>query len=377
MSRRLDTLLALYDATTPLDRASTIPAAWYTDPALARLERTAVFARTWQPAARLDQLAADGQFVTAEVAGEPIVVVRSGGALRAFFNVCRHHGAAVATACQGAATHLRCPYHGWTYSLDGTLTGTPDFQGVAGFDRAASGLVPVRVEAWEHFVFVNLAPDAPPLAAWLGDLAARAAPLALSRLRFFARREYTLRCNWKVYTDNYLDGGYHVPYLHPGLNSVLDYRAYTIENGVNYCLQSSPIAHSALDAAVSAVRTGDRAWYYWLYPNFMINLYEGVMDTNLVIPLSPGRTKVIFDFYFADTSPGREAANSASVAVGDRIQREDTEICESVQRGLASRAYRAGRLSVRREAGEWLFHRLLAASLRDERARPLAPDCTP
>jgi choline monooxygenase len=121
------------------------------------------------------------------------------------------------------------------------------------------------------------------------------------------------------------------------------------------------------DADVSVTRTGDRAWYFWLYPNFMLNIYEGVMDTNLVLPLGSDKCQVIFDFYFADVSPERDAYNTASIATSDTVQDEDVAICESVQRGLASRAYQAGRLSVRREAGEHLFHRLLAHDLKTSR----------
>jgi choline monooxygenase len=148
------------------------------------------------------------------------------------------------------------------------------------------------------------------------------------------------------------------------LNSVLDYSHYTIENGRRHCLQSSPMVASEEDAQVAETRHGDRAWYFWLYPNFMLNIYEGVMDTNFVLPLGPNRCKVIFDFFFADVSPERDAYNTASVATSDTVQDEDVAICESVQRGLASRAYGAGRLSVRREAGEHLFHRLLARDLK-------------
>jgi choline monooxygenase len=187
------------------------------------------------------------------------------------------------------------------------------------------------------------------------------------------RRRYTLACNWKVFVDNYLDGGYHVPHLHKGLDSVLDYAAYTIENGERHCLQKSPLRDSGRDAQTAAVRGGADAFYFWLYPNFMVNWYEGVMDTNLVRPMGLDRTEVVFDFYFADDSPEARARNLASIEVGQRIQDEDTGICASVQRGLASRAYEAGRLSVRREAGEHLFHRLLAADLRAEARRQQIP----
>ncbi len=192
----------------------------------------------------------------------------------------------------------------------------------------------------------------------------RVAPLNLSSLHFFERRIYTLNCNWKVFVDNYLDGGYHVPHLHKGLNSVLDYKQYTIENEDRYCLQSSPMVAASEDATVAATRTGDRAWYFWQYPNFMINLYSGYMDTNLVLPDGVDRCKVIFDFYFDDVSEAAAERNRQSIAVGERVNDEDVGICEAVQRGLHSRAYGAGRLSVRREAGEHLFHRLLAADLK-------------
>ena len=155
-----------------------------------------------------------------------------------------------------------------------------------------------------------------------------------------------------------------MPHLHKGLDSVLDYSKYTIENGERYCLQSSPMVSTG-DDEVGAVRGGNRALYYWLYPNFMMNYYEGVLDTNLVRPITIDRTEVIFDFYFADVSGAARERNLKSVEVGERIQQEDVGICESVQRGLRSRAYQAGRLSARREGGEHLFHRLLYADLRD------------
>lgn len=365
MENGLSELLELYNANAPLEEAYTIPAPWYLDVRMEGAERERVFGRNWIAVGRADQVAKEGQFFTVEVAGEPIVVVRgSDGQLRAFYNVCRHHAAAVANVPCGTVQHLRCPYHGWTYGLDGSLKGTPEFAGVCNFDRGANGLVPVRVATWEQFVFVSLDEHAPGLEASLGDLPAQVSQLGISRLHFFERKTYTLECNWKVYVNNYLDGGYHVPHLHKGLNSVLDYKEYTIENGDRHSLQSSPMVSSEEHAEFAATRTGDRAYYYWLYPNFMINIYHGVMDTNLVLPLGTDRCMVQFDFYFADVSEEARGTNAESVAVSDRIQDEDVDICESVQRGLRSRAYGAGRLSVRRESGEHLFHRLLAADLR-------------
>jgi choline monooxygenase len=259
---------------------------------------------------------------------------------------------------EGCAPQLRCPYHGWTYSLEGELKGTPDFNDVCNFVRANNGLVPVEVAAWENWVFVRLSGEqnnsGRATAVAESELGKQIESLNFGDLHWFERRRYELKCNWKVFVDNYLDGGYHVPHLHKGLDSVLDYSNYTIENGERYCLQSSPMVADG-DGEIGVVRSGQRALYYWLYPNFMINYYEGTLDTNLVRPLAIDRTEVIFDFYFTDVSAAAHERNLASVTVGDRIQREDLDICESVQRGLNSRAYQAGRLSVRREAGEHLF----------------------
>jgi len=365
MQASIEQILSSYNDHAPLSAASTIPAPWYVDPRIAELERLNVFSKTWQLVARTSQLQNPGDFVTTRLAGEPIVVVRGAdGTLRAFFNVCRHHAAAVVTQGCGQASILQCPYHGWKYGLDGSLKGMPEFDGVENFDRADNGLLPVRVETWECFVFVNLDPDAMSLHEFLGGLVQRVAPLGISKLHYFDRRTYNINCNWKVFVDNYLDGGYHVPHLHKGLNSVLDYKQYTIENEDRYCLQSSPMVASSEDAATGATRKGNRAWYFWQYPNLMINCYEGYMDTNYVIPIDADHCSVIFDFYFSDVSKARREYNTESVNVGNRVQDEDLGICEDVQRGLKSRAYGAGRLSVRREAGEQLFHRLLAADLK-------------
>ncbi len=365
MQSSIDTILSIYDDQAPLSQASTIPAAWYVDARIAELERLKVFSKTWQLVARTDQVKNAGQFVSSTVAGEPIIVVRGNdGQLRGFYNVCRHHAAAVVTQPCGIASILHCPYHGWNYGLDGSLKGMPEFEGVENFDRAENGLIPIRVETWECFVFVNLDEHAAPLAQFLGGLVKRVEPLGIGKLHYFDRRTYDIHCNWKVFVDNYLDGGYHVPHLHKGLNSVLDYKQYTIENEDRYCLQSSPMVSSNDDAATGATRKGERAWYFWQHPNLMINCYEGYMDTNLVIPVDVDHCHVIFDFYFADTSEASQPYNEQSVNVGNRVQEEDLGICEDVQRGLKSRAYHAGRLSVRREAGEQLFHRLLAADLK-------------
>ena len=220
---------------------------------------------------------------------------------------------------------MRCPYHGWTYSLDGELKGTPDFAGVCNFDRSTNGLVPVEIGVVGELGVRQGWPSAGRRSTTFSaqTLKGRLPSDDVGGLHWMERRIYSFDCNWKVFVDNYLDGGYHVPHLHKGLDSVLDYSTYTIENGERFCLQSSPMVASGAEAQTGAVRTGDRALYYWMYPNFMINWYEGAMDTNLVLPRGPDRTEVIFDFYFADVSEGARARNLESIAVSEQIQDED------------------------------------------------------
>jgi choline monooxygenase len=244
MERTVRSLVELYDPGKPLEKAWTIPSPWYFDAAFYEVERSAVFVGSWQAVGRVEQVRGPGDFFTAEIAGEPIVVARGeDGELRAFYNVCRHHAAAVVREAQGCAKQFRCPYHGWTYGNDGALKGMVEFEGVCDFERAKNGLLPVRVESWEHFVFVNLHPSARPFAEFLGMVPEIVAPLEMTaKLHYFDRRVYTLNCNWKVYVDNYLDGGYHVPHAHKGLSSVIEYTQYRIENFATACLQSSPLS---------------------------------------------------------------------------------------------------------------------------------------
>jgi choline monooxygenase len=374
--RTVRDVLNLYNPGNPLEQAYTIPAPWYFDERVAQLERNSVFASNWQVVGRVDQVKVRGQFFTIDMNQEPLLVVRSDdGKLRAFFNVCRHHAAAVVPEASGCAKQFRCPYHGWTYGNDGTLKGMVEFEGVCNFERGDNGLVPIRVDVWENFILVNLDGKAMRLADYLGKVPELVAPLKISeKLHYFDRRIYTLNCNWKVYVDNYLDGGYHVPHAHKGLSSVVEYTKYSIENFERACLQSSPLdSSSASDSAIGATRQG-QAFYLWVYPNLMINAYSGVMDTNLVLPLGVDKCAVIFDYYFSDISGAAQNHHRESIAVSEKVQDEDMAICDSVQRGLASRAYLAGRLSVRREAGEHLFHRLLHADMTKSLGLSLAAE---
>jgi choline monooxygenase len=348
-----------FDPDLPLSHARTLPAGWYTDPTVLEVEMRAVFGRSWQCVGRAEQVKMPGQFVTTDVAGEPVLVVRGDdGELRGFFNVCRHRAAAICTEPCGTVGKLRCRYHGWTYDLRGRLRGTPEWDGVADFAKADNGLVPVAaVCEWGPFVWAHLAEPVPNLADYLRPLPES---IDFTGLAWAGRKEYVLNCNWKVYVDNYLDGGYHVNTVHPALAGVLDYQNYRCETWANVSLQSSPLVPAA--GAAGATRTGTDAAYWWAYPNFMLNRYGGVMDTNLVLPMGVDRCRVIFDFYFAAGTPAEFI--ETSMAVADQVQAEDVGVCEEVQRGLGSRSYSTGRFSVKRENGGYHFHQLVGRAVQ-------------
>lgn len=360
MTTQLRTMLAAFDDSLPLAAARTIPASWYVSPMIADVERDTAFGRCWIVVGRGDQVAAPGAFVTAEIAGVPVLVMRgTDGVLRAFLNVCRHRAAPLLTEPCGHTTKLRCRYHGWTYDLAGQLRGVPEFDGVEQFRREGNGLIELAVASWGPLVAVCRSLPQHPFHEQLAPLSARAT-CAFAGLQFGGRREYELRCNWKVFVDNYLDGGYHVNTVHPGLAKLLDYTHYRTEVFATTSVQSSP-----LQGNDDSTRPGKLAEYWYVFPNLMLNIYDGVADVNVVLPLGTERCRVVFDFYFApDGLPALESFRAKSIATAHEIQLEDAGICEEVQRGLASGVFSTGRFSVKRENAAYHFHQLLARTLR-------------
>ncbi len=344
--------------------AATPPAVWYTDARQLALEQAHVFARTWQLVGRVEQVAQPGQYFTATVAGEPLIVVRGADErLRAFSNVCRHRAGPVAAGC-GQRKSFQCGYHGWTYALDGRLTGTPEFEGVERFSKDEHALPQFRVETWGALVFVNLDPECAPLTETLEDLPARLVERAdFAAMQLAARKDWHVDCNWKVYVDNYLEG-YHIPIVHPALNRELDYARYRTETRRYYSLQHAPLRQATATRLQQDETSNDVAQYFWLFPNLMLNVYADNYSTNLIVPVSAERTLTVFEWYFRD--PDSAAAKERvrqTVEFSDEIQIEDINICEAVQRGLRSRTYTRGRYSVKRENGVHHFHGLLARCL--------------
>ncbi len=349
--------LSDYSYTPDLSRAATIPARWYIDPAFLAAEERYVFGRTWQYVGRADAVREPGDYLACEITGEPVLVTRGkDGELRAFSNVCRHRGALLAEG-SGQTPVIRCPYHAWSYSLDGRLLGTPEFEGVENWDRSQVCLPQFRAEVWGPFVFVNLDPQAPPLAKVL-----EAIPLEIERvgcpfdrMRLSYRRDYVVNCNWKVYIDNYLEG-YHLPAAHPSLMRELDYSQYRVETFRYYSSHIAPIkaADGAGERRYDFTDHSKIALYYWIFPNFMLNIYPDNLSSNLILPMGTDKTLTIFE-WFAYAGE----VEQATINFSDEIQQEDIKVCESAQRGLRSRNYNQGRFSVKRENGVHHFHGLL------------------
>jgi choline monooxygenase len=358
--------LSDYNPTTDLATAETMPARWYTDPAILEVEKDRIFWKTWQPVGRVENVLRVGDFFTCEVVGEPLVVVRGrDNQLRAFFNVCQHRAAVVAHG-RGNRKSLQCKYHGWTYDLEGKLMRAPEFEGVQNWDKDQVCLTPVQVEAWGPWIFVNLDPKSGHLVDIYGPIHDEivAAGFNIDGMGLVERREYLINCNWKVYVDNYLEG-YHLPIAHPGLFRELDYDQYRVETFRHYSKQHAPIRDVG-DGDVRDrryVRSGDAeadALYYWIFPNVMLNVYLDNTSINIILPVGHDKTLTIFEWYFEapGTGEGWESMQQI-IAFSDEIQQEDIELCEWVQRGLGSRAYDRGRFSVLRENGVHHFQSLV------------------
>ncbi len=349
--------------------AFTLPASWYTRADVFQAERERVFSATWQLVAHSAALSKPGDYVTVNLVGEPLLLVRGDdGVLRAFYNVCRHRAGPVALG-SGCRRAFQCGYHGWTYGLDGRLRQAREIQGTRHFDPEEYGLVPVGVADWGPLVFVNLDPAAPPLSTVMDpiDQEMSAAGFDLGRVAPRVRRCYEIQCNWKVYVDNYLEG-YHIPIVHPGLFRELDYLRYQVQPRGHYSKQVSPTRSAGTGDAQSGYgryEAGTEALYYWIWPNLMLNIYPDNVSTNVILPLGADRTLTIFEWFFLP-EVGEEDVE-ATVAFSDQIQQEDIDICEHVARGLQSASYDRGRFVAARENGVHHFHRLMAAALPSHR----------
>mgnify|MGYP006274826845 CR=1 FL=1 len=327
-------------------RSQSLRAEAYVDPRWFAVEREAIFARTWRWVCHVEKLREQGSFVTAEIAGRPICVVRDReGALRAFYNVCKHRAHHLLEG-EGRTTRIMCPYHAWTYDLTGRLVRAPHTESLTDFDPRAIRLDAVQVEEFCGFVYVNLDPQAAPLAKQSGDLAAEITHWApdVAELTFAHRLSYDIASNWKNVVDNFLEC-YHCPTAHKDFCSLVDMDTYRVTtHGLysSHMAEAGKGANSAYDVSNAAVRT-HAVW--WLWPTTCLMRYPGrsSMIVLNVIPAGPERTLETYDFYLETPEP--DAAEREAIRYLDEVlQAEDIAIVESVQKGMATPAFQQGRI---------------------------------
>jgi choline monooxygenase len=350
-------------------RARTLPAWLYSDPAVHALQRERVFAKSWQWAGDADRVKVPGAVcpVTLLEGGldEPLVLARDrDDALHCYSNVCTHRGTLVCET-EGVENFLRCRYHGRRFALDGRFMSMPEFEGVEGFPSPADDLPKVPFGQLGKLLFASLAP-ACPFDEVLADLRARCGFMPWERTLFDASRsrEYLVQANWALYCDNYLEG-FHIPYVHAGLAQAIDYGSYRSEvfrwSTLQLGVTQPGVEAFAPPAGHPDAGTRVGAYYWWLYPNTMLNLYPWGVSLNVVRPLAVDRSKVAFLAFVWDADKLDRGAGMGL----DRVEREDEVIVESVQRGTRARLYERGRYSPARETGVHRFHQLMVQGLRE------------
>jgi phenylpropionate dioxygenase-like ring-hydroxylating dioxygenase large terminal subunit len=342
-----------------------LPWAWYTDPDMLRREGERIFARAWQYVGHTEQLPEDGSYFTAAAGQIPVVVTRArDGELRGFVNVCRHRGHVVASG-SGQRETLQCPYHAWTYGLDGALRAAPRSDREPGFDFADLGLRPVQADKWGPFVFVNPDAGAPPLAGALGDVPDRLAEIIdVDALQFRFRTQFELEANWKIACENFLEC-YHCAVAHPGFTAAVDVSpdSYRLEAHGLVSSQLGPLRRNG-DSFLAGGEV-PRSQFHFLWPNFGINVFPGQPNLSCgpILPLGPERTGRFLDYFFAPDAD--QAWIEELIAFDDQIGREDRALVEGVQRGVRTGVLPEGRLLSESEQLVAHFQRLCAQALAE------------
>jgi phenylpropionate dioxygenase-like ring-hydroxylating dioxygenase large terminal subunit len=350
-----------------IEQAATLPAAFYKDPDMFAKVRERVLARSWQFIGDDDNVRVPGAvrpFTLLEGSlDEPMVLTRDmGDRLHLLSNVCTHRGMQVVEGC-GNERHLRCRYHGRRFGLDGQFQHMPEFETVCGFPSPSDNLSKVPFGHWSKLLFGGVAPEST-FEETLGPIVERMSWLPIHEFmhRPELGREYMVRANWALYVDNYLEG-FHIPFIHAALNEALDYSNYHSEFGHRFNLQlgCGKPGEQVFDFPISAADYGKpiSAYYFWVFPNTMLNFYPWGLSVNVLRPLGPDLTKISFiPYVWKESLMGVGAGGDL-----DRVEREDEAVVELVQRGVRSRFYDRGRFSPTRERNVWHFHRLLCEFL--------------
>jgi Rieske 2Fe-2S family protein len=341
--------------------ARTLPGRYYTSADVFAEEAERVFARQWVCVAREENIAEAGAYVLADVAGESIIVLRDrGGSVRAFYNVCRHRGTRLCEAASGKFSQtIQCPYHAWTYRLDGRLTGAPHMEEVDGFDKRDYPLHAVALGAWEGFLFVNLSREPESFERAFAPLAGRFARFNLASLRTVRRIEYDVKANWKLILQNYNEC-LHCPTIHPELVTKLPYTsgANDLTEGPflgGYMEIKAPHESATITGRACALLLADlpaedraRAYYYSFFPSMMLSIHPDYAVFYRVVPRGAAESRVVCDWMVHPAAPEAPGYNIQDAEeFWDRTNRQDWHICEQSQLGVSSRVYEPGPYSAR------------------------------
>jgi Rieske 2Fe-2S family protein len=342
--------------------AHTMPRERYTSPDIFAEERERIFARRWNCVGRASAFAKAGDYQLRTIADESLILVRDrGGELHAFFNVCRHRGTRICRETSGQFSEtIQCPYHAWTYALDGRLVGAPHMNEVAGFDKKQYPLHEAAVAEWEGFVFVNVSENPEPFDEWFAPMIGRLSRFGLPALTVGHRARYEVGANWKLIFQNYSEC-LHCPMIHPELSLVLPYQsgANDLTSGpfvggymeIKAPNESATLSGRACGRLVSDSLPGDdrrRAFYYTLMPNLMLSIHPDYVNYYLLTPVAVDRTIVESEWMFNPSNEGDPKFNPKdAIEFWDVTNRQDWDICERSQLGIFSRRYQPGPYSPR------------------------------
>lgn len=341
-----------------LESEITIPSKWYYENEFLDQEKREIFLKEWQLVGSHSQIKNPGDVLVAEIANNPIIVSRQkDNTLKGFYNVCQHRGGPLAYE-NCSLSKLQCKYHGWVYDLNGNLKSARGFKKselkVEDYD-----LTPVNIAEWMGQVFVNLSSNPVDLGSQIDEIKTLVSPIDFSNYAFKFRESYEINCNWKVYMDNFLEG-FHIPFVHPELNKVIDYKSYKTEIYDRFSLQWCPLDSELSPYGKSQTPEENKAFYFTIFPNIILNIAPGRLQTNIVEPKGSKSCVVHFDYHFDNPE---ETNIEQDAEFSEIVQQEDILICESVQKGLESNGYDQGKFSPLHEQGVLHFQSLIRNSL--------------
>jgi len=339
--------------------AETLPQRYFVSPEIFAEELQKIFASKWVLVGHQSQLAKPGDYFVTEVAGESLIVAKDQrSTIRAFYNVCRHRGARLCEEQSGHAAALQCPYHAWTYALDGRLIGAPHMDETPGFGKADYPLKPARLGLWEGFIFLNLADSGASLEKWFDSLNGKFSPWNLASLRSAKRIEYDVRANWKLMFQNYSEC-YHCLGVHPELSKISPYDSAENDltegpflGGFMRIANDKSLTLSGNACALPVGNFGDEdfrfVFYYSVFPNMLLSLHPDYVMVHRLEPQSPERTLILCDWFFNPEAFNRSDFDpNDAVEFWDMVNKQDWHVCELSQKGISSRAYKPGPYSAR------------------------------